>query len=102
MSGRFGGQGSGRGVPDDTPTRRPSLAAIIGIGLAVLAFALPAWWALPVAAAAVGLGILGRRQYRDDPATGPGWLSMTAIILGAFVLVAQVVILIAVFATASG
>ncbi|WP_438854947.1 hypothetical protein [Agromyces sp. M3QZ16-3] len=97
MSGGIGGRsGSGRGIPDDAePTRRPSLAAIFGIALAVIAFLLPSWWALPVAAIAIVLGIVGRRQFRADPIAGPGWLSITAIVLGAFVLLGQVAILVA-------
>ncbi|GAA2027717.1 hypothetical protein GCM10009819_08960 [Agromyces tropicus] len=102
MSGGFGGGfGARRGIPgDDGPTRRPSLAAIIGVGLAVLAFALPSWFALPVGAAAIVLGVVARRQFRADPATGPGWLSITAIVLGAFVLIGQVLILLTVLSTA--
>ncbi|WP_154347882.1 hypothetical protein [Agromyces kandeliae] len=92
--GAGGGFRPGRGVPGDAePTRRPSLAAIIGIALAVFAFLLPSWWALPVAAIAIVLGVVGRRQFRADPITGPGWLSLTAIILGAFVLLGQIAIL---------
>jgi|GEM_PF-3052138 len=92
--GAGGGLGSGRGIPGDgEPTRRPSLAAIIGIALGVFAFLLPSWWALPVAAIAIVLGFVGRRQFRADPSTGPGWLSLTAIILGAVVLVGQIAIL---------
>ncbi|GAA1056797.1 hypothetical protein GCM10017608_11870 [Agromyces luteolus] len=92
--GGGGGFRPGSGIPGDgEPTRRPSLAAIIGIALAVFAFLLPSWWALPVAAIAIVLGVVGRRQFRADPVTGPGWLSLTAIILGAFVLLGQIAIL---------
>ncbi|WP_353816305.1 hypothetical protein [Agromyces sp. SYSU T00266] len=96
MSGGAGrGFGSPRLIPGDgEPTRQPSLAAIIGVALAVFAFLLPSWWALPVAAIAIVLGVVGRRQFRADPITGPGWLSLTAIILGAFVLLGQIAILV--------
>lgn len=66
-----------------------SPAAVIGALLAVLSLALPALWALGVAAVATALGVIGRRQYRADPATGPGWISLVAIILGGFVFVTQ-------------
>ena len=73
--------------------RRTSLTAIIGALLAVLALVLPAVPALATAAGAIVLGVLGRRQFRRDPVTGPGWVSLVAIIVGAFVVVSQGAIL---------
>jgi hypothetical protein len=71
-----------------------SPAAVIGALLALLSLALPALWALGVAAVAIALGVIGRRQFRADPSTGPGWISITAIILGAFVFASQGVLLL--------
>ncbi|MGR2751378.1 hypothetical protein [Agromyces arachidis] len=71
-----------------------SAPAVIGALLAVLSLALPALWALGIAAVAVALGVIGRRQYRADPATGPGWISLVAIILGGFVVISQGALLI--------
>lgn len=66
-----------------------SPSAVIGLLLAVLSLALPALWALGVAAVATALGAVGRRQYRADSTTGPGWISLAAMILGGFVLISQ-------------
>ena len=71
-----------------------SPAAVIGALLALLSLALPALWALGVAAVAIALGVIGRRQFRADPSTGPGWISLTAVILGGFVFVSQGVLLL--------
>jgi hypothetical protein len=68
--------------------------AVIGALLAILSLALPALWALGVSAVAIALGVIGRRQFRADPSTGPGWISLTAIILGGFVFVSQGVLLL--------
>ncbi|GAA4053710.1 hypothetical protein [Agromyces indicus] len=66
-----------------------SPAAVIGLLLAALSLALPALWALGVSGIALALGVQGRRRFREDPSTGPGWISMAAIILGGFVFVTQ-------------
>ncbi|MGR0219533.1 hypothetical protein [Agromyces sp. ZXT2-6] len=71
-----------------------SPAAVIGALLAVLSLALPALWALGVAAVAIALGVIGRRQFRADPSTGPGWISLAAIALGGFVFVSQGILLL--------
>jgi len=79
---------------------RVSLSAVIGLLLGVLAFVLPAVPALATAAGGIILGVLGRRQFRRDPATGPGWVSLAAIIVGGFVFVSQAVILVVVYFSA--
>jgi hypothetical protein len=71
-----------------------SPAAVIGSLLALLSLALPALWALGVSAVAIALGVIGRRQFRADASTGPGWISLTAIILGGFVFATQGVLLL--------
>ena len=71
-----------------------SPAAVVGALLALLSLALPALWAIGVAGVAIALGVIGRRQYRADPSTGPGWISFVAIILGGFVFVSQGVLLL--------
>ncbi|KRE29572.1 hypothetical protein [Agromyces sp. Soil535] len=80
--------------------RRTSLYAIIGLLIAVGSFMLPAVPAVVAGAGAVVLGVLGRRQFRRDPRTGPSWVSLAAIIVGGFVLASQA-LLLAVF-TVSG
>jgi hypothetical protein len=85
---------------DAAKRRRVSLSAIIGLLLAVLSLALPAVPALATAAGAIILGVLGRRQFKRDPATGPGWVSLAAIIVGAFVFAGQAVILSVVYFSA--
>lgn len=80
--------------------RRVSLYAVVGLLLAVLSLALPAVPALATAAGAIILGVLGRRQFKRDPATGPGWVSLAAIIVGAFVFASQAVILSVVYFSA--
>jgi hypothetical protein len=79
---------------------RVSLFAIIGLALGVLALALPAVPALVTAAGGIILGVLGRRQFRRDPSTGPGWVSLAAIIVSGFVFVSQAVILSVVYFSA--
>lgn len=74
--------------------------AVIGALLALLSLAMPALWAIGLAAVAIALGVIGRRQFRTDPSTGPGWISLTAIILGGFVFVSQGVFVLV--ATMSG
>jgi len=69
--------------------RRTSLYAIIGLIIAVGSFLLPAVPAVVAGAGAVVLGVLGRRQFRRDPRSGPSWVSLAAIIVGGFVLVSQ-------------
>jgi hypothetical protein len=71
-----------------------SPAAVIGLLLALLSLALPALWALGVSGVAIALGVQGRRRFRADPATGPGWISIAAIILGVFVFVTQGVLIL--------
>lgn len=78
--------------------RRLSLASITGVLLAVLSLLLPATWALGVAAIAVVLGGIGYRQARRDPRAGPQWVSVVALVVGAFVLVSQGIILLLVVA----
>lgn len=77
--------------------RRTSMYAIIGVLIAVLALLLPALPALVASAGAIVLGVLGRRQVKRDPATGPAWVSLAAIIAGAFVFASQGVILAIVY-----
>ena len=73
--------------------RRTSLVAIIALVLAVGSIFLPAIFALVVAAGAVVLALIARRQLKRDPATGPAWVSLTALVLGGFVFVSQGVLL---------
>ena len=54
---------------------------------------LPAVGALVVSAGAVALGVLGRRQLKRDPSSGPGWVSIAALVVGGFVFLAQAVFL---------
>lgn len=69
--------------------RRTSLLAIIGLILAVGSFFLPAIAAITLSAAAVVLGVLARRKFKREPSTGPSWVSLTAIVIGAFVALSQ-------------
>jgi len=78
------------------PNKRParlgrttSRIAIAGAAAAVISLALPAIPALVVAFAAVVLGLVARRQLRVDPATGPSWVSIVAIVLGGFTFISQ-------------
>ena len=73
--------------------RRTSLYAIVGALLGVLAQALPPVPAFATAVGAINLGILGRRQFKRDPTTGPSGVSLAAIIVGGFVFLSQGVIL---------
>lgn len=75
------------------PPRRTSLVAIIALVLAVGSIFLPAIYALVVAAGAIVLALIARRQLKRDPATGPSWVSLTALVLGGFVFVSQGVLL---------
>ncbi|TYL50513.1 hypothetical protein [Agromyces mariniharenae] len=83
-----------------TARRRVPLFAIVGLLLGVLSLALPAVPALVAAAGGIILGVLGRRQFRRDPANGPGWVSLAAIIVSGFVFVSQAVILSVVYFSA--
>ncbi|WP_159605653.1 hypothetical protein [Agromyces humi] len=87
-SGAPGAGGSG------VARRRTSLYAIIGVVLSAGSFLLPAVPALVAAAGGIVLGMLGRRQFKRDPATGPSWVSLAAIIVGAFVFISQAVLLV--------
>lgn len=85
---------------DDRSTalwRSIPLAATIGLVLAVGSLFLPATGALAASAGAIALGIVGRRQFKRDPSTGPGWVSLAAIIVGGFVFVSQAVFLAILF-----
>ncbi|WP_448810448.1 hypothetical protein [Agromyces bauzanensis] len=85
---------------DDRPTtlwRSIPLAATIGLILAGGSLFLPAMGALAVSAGAIALGIVGRRQFKRDPSSGPGWVSLAAIIVGGFVFVSQAAILAVVY-----
>ena len=73
--------------------RRISLYALIGLALSVGSFLVPAVPALVTAAGGIILGILGRRQFKRDPLTGPGWVSLAAIVVGGFVFLSQAVLL---------
>ena len=73
--------------------RRISPYALIGLVLSVGSFLLPAVPALVTAAGGIILGILGWRQFKRDPLTGPGWMSLAAIIVGGFVFLSQAVLL---------
>jgi hypothetical protein len=73
--------------------RRTSLVAIIALVLAVGSIFLPAVFALVVAAGAIALALVARRQLKRDAATGPSWVSLTALVLGGFVLISQGVLL---------
>ncbi|WP_136707990.1 hypothetical protein [Agromyces sp. H66] len=77
--------------------RSTSLAAIIGLILAVGSLFLPATGALAVSGGAIVLGVLGRRQLKRDPSTGPAWVSLAALIIGGFVFVSQAIILAIVY-----
>ena len=78
----------------DAQPRRLSLAAIIGVLLALGSLVLPLTWALGASAIAVVLGVVGYRQARRDPRTGPQWVSLLAIIVGALVFASQAAILL--------
>ncbi|MFC5792006.1 hypothetical protein EDM22_12190 [Agromyces tardus] len=78
----------------DAQPRRLSLAAIAGVLLAIASVLLPATWALPVALIAIVLGVIGYRQARRDPRTGPQWVSVVAMVVGAFVAISQGIILV--------
>ncbi|ANJ26631.1 hypothetical protein [Agromyces aureus] len=69
--------------------RNTSRIAIAGVAAAVISMLLPAIPALVVAFVAFVLGLVARRQLRVDPATGPSWVSIVAIVLGAFIFVSQ-------------
>ena len=93
MSGDRSGGGAAK-------RQRVSLFAIVGLLLGVLALVRPAVPALATAAGGIILGVLGRRQFKRDPATGPGWVSLAAILVSAFVFVSQAVILSVVYFSA--
>jgi hypothetical protein len=78
----------------DAQPRRLSLAAIIAVLLALGSLVLPLTWALGASAIAVVLGVVGYRQARRDPRTGPQWVSLLAIIVGALVFASQAAILL--------
>ena len=78
----------------DAQPRRLSLAAIAGVLLAIASVLLPATWALPVALIAIVLGVIGYRQARRDPRTGPQWVSVVAMVVGAFVAISLGIILV--------
>ena len=73
--------------------RRISPYALIGLVLSVGSFLLPAVPALVTAVGGIILGILARRQFKRDPLTGPGWMSLAAIVVGGFVFLSQAVLL---------
>jgi membrane-bound ClpP family serine protease len=73
--------------------RRTSALAIIGLLLAVASLFFPALGALVISAAAIVLGVLARRQLKRDPATGPSWVSLAALVIGGFVFLSQGVLL---------
>ena len=75
------------------PRRRTSLYAIVGLLLAVGSLLLPAVPAMVAAAGGITLGVLGRRQFKRDPRSGPSWVSLAAIIVGGFVFASQAVLL---------
>ena len=84
------------GMSDGRTTSRwrsVSLAAVIGLLLAVGSLFLPAVGALVVSAGAIVLGVLGRRQLKRDPGSGPGWVSIAALVVGGFVFLSQSVFL---------
>ena len=70
------------------------MLAIIGLVLAVASVLLPAVAALVVSAGAIVLGVLARRQLKRDPATGPSWVSIAALVIGAFVFVSQAILVV--------
>lgn len=79
---------------DPAGPRRTSLLAIIGLLLAVSSLFFPAVGALVISAAAIVLGVLARRQLKRDPATGPSWVSLAALVIGGFVFLSQGVLLV--------
>lgn len=89
MSADRTGDGDG-----DAKPRGLSLAAIAGVLLALASLMLPALWALSASSIGVVLGVVGYRQARRDPRTGPLWVSVVAIIVGAVVFASQVVFLV--------
>lgn len=70
------------------------MLAIIGLVLAVASVLLPAVAALVASAGAIVLGVLARRQLKRDPATGPSWVSIAALVIGGFVFVSQAILLV--------
>jgi hypothetical protein len=84
----------GRGTSRAAGARRTSMLAIIGLVLAVASVLLPAVAALVVSAGAIVLGVLARQQLKRDPATGPSWVSMSALVVGGFVFVSQAILLV--------
>jgi hypothetical protein len=82
------------GPSDGIARRRTSLYAILGVVLSAGSFLLPAVPALVAAAGGIALGVIGRRQFKRDPATGPSWVSLAAIVIGAFVFISQAVLLV--------
>ncbi|MFF2369704.1 hypothetical protein [Agromyces sp. NPDC058110] len=69
--------------------RSTSRIAIFGLVAAVVSLLLPAIPALVASFVAVVLGLVARRQLRVDPATGPSWVSLVALLLGGFIFLAQ-------------
>jgi hypothetical protein len=74
--------------------RRTSMLAIIGLVLAAASVLLPAVAALVVSAGAIALGVLARRELKRDQATGPSWVSMSALVVGGFVFVSQAILMV--------
>lgn len=77
-----------------TGPRRTSMLAIIGLVLAAASLLLPAAAALVASAGAIVLGALARRQLKRDPATGPSWVSIAALVIGGFVFLTQAILLV--------
>jgi len=78
----------------DAQPRSLSIAAIAGVLLALASLMLPALWALGASALGAVLGVVGYRQAKRDPRTGPLWVSVVAIVVGALVFLSQGVILL--------
>lgn len=69
--------------------RSTSRIALAGLAAAVISLLLPAIPALVVSFTAFVLGLVARRQLKVDPATGPSWVSLVAMLLGGFIFVTQ-------------
>ncbi|KRC60401.1 hypothetical protein ASE14_05070 [Agromyces sp. Root81] len=96
MTGSGGGSAPGR-----ADGRRYAWTAIIAVVLAAAALLTPAIASVPLSALAVVLGLRGRREVKNDPTLVAGWLWIGAVAVGGFVLVFQLIIIVATLTTTS-
>ncbi|MDQ0575844.1 hypothetical protein [Agromyces albus] len=80
-------RGPGSGSP------RYSWKAVTALVLAVGALLMPAIVALVLAAAGLVLGLVARRELKREPSLTGGALALAAVIVAAFVLVFDVILL---------